>query len=96
MLARLLTCVAIAASAWGASLLRVQASETSVGNNFQIRGVACDTAGRCAPFRQRTRATTRLQCQTVAGMFGMAEWQSRHPALTVKEWHCAAPGEHNI
>jgi hypothetical protein len=37
-----------------------------------------------------------MQCQSVAGMFGMAEWQSLHPAWTVREWHCAGPGESDL
>lgn len=93
---RLLVCVAVGAFAWGACSLRVAAQEASVENGYDIRGVACSPEGRCAPFSHPTQAATQMQCQSLAGMFGMAEWQSLHPAWTVKEWHCAARDERGL
>ncbi|MCI4679663.1 hypothetical protein K9U39_08665 [Rhodoblastus acidophilus] len=96
MFVRLLAGVALAVPIWGASPSRLMAQQASIEEGFDIRGIACNADGRCASFRQRTQAATRMQCQSVAGMFGMAEWQSQHPDWTVKEWHCAARGEHDL
>lgn len=74
MFTRLLACVALAASAWGAYSLRVAAQEATVENRYDIRGVACNPDGRCAPFSHPTEAPTQMQCQSVAGMFSIAEW----------------------